>query len=210
MGAEAAAAMCYTPPVNITSAVFVKSVGSVADLPRGRFPEIAVCGRSNVGKSSLINCLLRRHGLARVSGVPGRTQLLNFFLVNDEFFLVDLPGYGYARVPERVSRTWGPLVEGYLGGDRDLRTVLLVLDARREVTEHDRRMKQFLNHLSLDCLPILTKIDKIPRAARREQRRRAAAALGLEEPLQLIPFSARSGEGRDEVLVTIGRSLRGA
>ncbi|MGH7428999.1 MAG: ribosome biogenesis GTP-binding protein YihA/YsxC, partial [Candidatus Methylomirabilaceae bacterium] len=157
--------------MKVLSAEFVGSVASLAQLPRQRRPEVAVAGRSNVGKSSLINSLLGRRGLARVSGVPGRTQLLNYFLVNNEFYLVDLPGYGYARVPVSIRRTWGPLIEGYLSAGRDLRTVLLLIDARQGATDKDLQMKQLLRDLSLDCLPILTKIDKLPRTTRPAQLR---------------------------------------
>lgn len=195
--------------MKILSAEFLTSVASLAQLPRQRRPEIAAAGRSNVGKSSLINCLLRRRGLARVSGVPGRTQLLNFFLVNEGFYLVDLPGYGYAKVPDAIRRAWGPLVEGYLAAGRDIRAVILLLDARQGVTEKDRQMKQFLDDLSLDCLPILTKIDKLRWNARQSQIRDAAQALGLPYPRGIIPFSARSEEGREELLAAIGACVRG-
>ena len=195
--------------MKILSAEFVTSASSLAQLPRWRRPEIAITGRSNVGKSSLINSLLRRRGLARVSAVPGRTQLLNFFLVNQEFYLVDLPGYGYAKVPEVVRRTWGPLVEGYLEAGRDLRAVILLLDARQGVTEKDLLMKRLLDDLSLDCLPVLTKIDKLRRTARRAQFLDAADALGLGDPRGIIPFSAKSEEGREELLAAIAARVKG-
>ena len=195
--------------MKILSAEFVTSASSLAQLPRWRRPEIAITGRSNVGKSSLINSLLRRRGLARVSAVPGRTQLLNFFLVNQEFYLVDLPGYGYAKVPEVVRRTWGPLVEGYLEAGRDLRVVILLLDARQGVTEKDLLMKRLLDDFSLECLPVLTKIDKLRRTARRAQFLDAADALGLGDPRGIIPFSAKSEEGREELLAAIATRVKG-
>ncbi len=191
------------------SAEFVTSVASLGQLPRDRRPEIAVAGRSNVGKSSLINCLLHHRGLARVSGVPGRTQLLNFFLVNRTFYLVDLPGYGYAKVPEAVRRAWGPLVEGYLEAGRDLRGVILLLDARQGVTEKDLQMKQLLDELSLDCVPVLTKIDKLPRSARHAQVRAVADSFGMDDARAIIPFSARSEEGRQELLAAIAARVKG-
>lgn len=201
--------VCYTRRMKILSADFVTSAASVARLPRERRPEIAVAGRSNVGKSSLLNCLLRRRGLARVSGTPGRTQLLNFFLVNQEFYLVDLPGYGYAKAPEAVRRTWGPLVEGYLQAGRDLRGVILLLDARQGATEKDLQMKQLLDDLSLDCLPVLTKIDKLGMTDRRRQGVEVAGALGLADPQAILHFSARSGEGREHLLAAIAARVRG-
>jgi len=199
----------YTATMKILSAEFVTSVAWLGQLPRERRPEIAVAGRSNVGKSSLINCLLRRRGLARVSAVPGRTQLLNFFLINQEFYLVDLPGYGYAKVPEAVRQAWGPLVEGYLEAGRDLRAVILLLDARQGVTEKDLRMKQLLDARSLDCLPVLTKIDKLRKTARHAQFCDADDALGLSDPNVIIPFSAKSEEGREELLAAIAARVKG-
>lgn len=190
--------------MKILSAEFVTSVASLAQLPREQRPEIAVAGRSNVGKSSLINCLLRRRGLARVSAMPGRTQLLNLFLVNQDFYLVDLPGYGYAKVPDSIRRTWGLLVEGYLASGRDLRAVIVLLDARQGVTEKDLQMKQLLDNLSLDWIPVLTKIDKLRRTARHAHIRGAAHALGLSDPRAIIPFSAKSEEGRESLLAIIG------
>lgn len=190
--------------MKILSAEFVASVASIAQLPREQRAEIAVVGRSNVGKSSLINCLLRRRGLARVSAVPGRTQLLNLFLVNRDFYLVDLPGYGYAKAPESIRRAWGPLVEGYLAVSRNLRVVVVLLDARQGVTERDLQMKRLLDELSLDWIPVLTKIDKLRRTARQPQICSVAHTLGLSDPQSIIPFSAKSEEGREPLLAIIG------
>lgn len=186
------------------------SVASVAHLPGRRCPEIAVAGRSNVGKSSLINSLLGRRGLARVSSAPGRTQCLNYFLVNDEFYLVDLPGYGYARVPDAIRRTWGPLIEGYLAAGRDLRLVLLLIDARRGVADTDLYMYRYVHDLSLDCLPILTKIDKLPRTARPARVRDVTASFRLADPAGVLHYSAKSHEGRDGLLAAVRARLRGA
>ena len=195
--------LCYTDTMKILAAEFVTSIASLAQLPREQRAEIAVVGRSNVGKSSLINCLLRRRGLARVSAAPGRTQLLNFFLVNQDFYLVDLPGYGYAKVPESIRRAWGPLVEGYLAASRDLRAVIVLLDARQGVTEKDLQMKRLLDNLSIGWIPVLTKIDKLRRTGRDAQIRDAAHALGLSDPLAIIPFSSKSEEGRESLLAII-------
>jgi GTP-binding protein len=199
----------YTAGMKILSAEFVTSVASLVQLPRDRRPEIAVSGRSNVGKSSLINCLLRRRGIARVSAVPGRTQLLNFFLVNQDFYFVDLPGYGYAKVPEAIRREWGPLVEGYLKAGRDLRAVILLLDARQGATEKDLQMKQLLDEFLLDCIPVLTKIDKLRKTARHAQCRKVAEALGLGGSQVIIPFSAKSEEGREELVAAIAARVKG-
>jgi GTP-binding protein len=194
--------------VNVVTAEFKISVSSLPQLPREQRAEIAVVGRSNVGKSSLINCLLRRRGLARVSAVPGRTQLLNFFLINRDFYLVDLPGYGYAKAPESIRRTWGPLVEGYLAARRNLRVVLVLLDARQGVTERDLQMTRLLDEFSLGWVPVLTKIDKLRRTARQAQICGVAQALGLSDPRSIIPFSAKSGEGRESMLAVIGGCVR--
>lgn len=189
--------------MNVATAEFKVSVSSLAQLPGEQRAEIAVVGRSNVGKSSLINCLLRRRGLARVSAVPGRTQLLNFFLVNRDFYLVDLPGYGYAKAPESIRRTWGPLVEGYLAARRNLRVVVVLLDARQGVTERDLQMTRLLDDLSVDWVPVLTKIDKLRRTARQAQICGVAHALGVSDPRSIIPFSAKSEEGRESLLAVI-------
>lgn len=206
--ASGAEKLCYTGAMKILSAEFVTSVSSLAQLPREQRAEIAVVGRSNVGKSSLINCLLRRRGLARVSAVPGRTQLLNYFLVNQDFYLVDLPGYGYAKVPESIRRAWGPLVEGYLAASRDLRAVIVLLDARQGVTEKDLQMKRLLDNLSIGWVPVLTKVDKLRRTVRDAHIRDAAYALGLRDPEAIIPFSAKSEEGRESLLAIIGSCAR--
>jgi GTP-binding protein len=157
----------------------------------------------------MINCLLGRRGLARVSRTPGRTRLLNVFLVNQAFYLVDLPGYGYAKVPETVRQAWGPMVEEYLTSASDLRAVILLLDARRGVTENDLRMKRFLDDVSLCCLPVLTKIDKLRRSARDALVRDVAGALGLSDPREVITFSAKSAEGREDLLAAIGARVKG-
>jgi len=195
--------VCYTEPMKILSVEFVKSVSSLAQLPREQRAEIAVVGRSNVGKSSLINCLLRRRGLARVSATPGRTQCLNYFLVNQDFYLVDLPGYGYARAPESVRQAWGPLVEGYLSARRELRAVIVLLDARQGATERDQLMARLLGELAIEWIPVLTKIDKLRRNARDVQIRSVAQALDVSDARAIIPFSARSEEGRDRVLAAV-------
>ncbi|MBZ0168519.1 MAG: ribosome biogenesis GTP-binding protein YihA/YsxC [Kofleriaceae bacterium] len=181
----------------------MKSVSSLVQLPREQRAEIAVVGRSNVGKSSLINCLLRRRGLARVSATPGRTQLLNYFLINQDFYLVDLPGYGYAKAPDAIRQAWGPLVEGYLAARRDLRAVMVLFDARQGVTDRDQLMTRLLGELSIKWIPVLTKIDKLRRNARHPQICSVAQALGVRDARAIIPFSAKSEEGRDRLLAAI-------
>jgi GTP-binding protein len=174
----------------------------------GSLPQVAFSGRSNVGKSSLINTLLRRtrNKIAHVSSTPGKTQALNFFLVNGDFFLVDLPGYGYARVPEARRAEWAKLIEWYLGDSGQVRGVVHLVDARHPPTEHDLRMVSYLGELGLPTLVVLTKVDKLKKTERQHAIPRAAEALGIEES-QLLPFSSKTGEGRDELLEALEELL---
>jgi GTP-binding protein len=166
--------------------------------PAPRLPEVAFSGRSNVGKSSLLNALVRRKALARVSSTPGKTREINFFDVNGEFLLVDLPGYGYARVSKTQRASWRPLIEGYLRTSTELRGVVQLIDARHEPTADDLTMLEFLAELEVPTLVVLTKTDKLrPRDV--PERVRAIAERAGVEPSQLIPFSAVTGEGRDEL-----------
>ncbi|MBT8336756.1 MAG: ribosome biogenesis GTP-binding protein YihA/YsxC [Gemmatimonadetes bacterium] len=178
----------------------VKSDGPIP----GDLPQVAFSGRSNVGKSSLINTLLRRHRskIARVSSTPGKTQALNFYRVNDRFFLLDLPGFGYARVPKAMRNQWRGLIEGYLARDVDLRGVVHLVDARHDPTPQDLQMLDFLAQLGMPTLVVLTKIDKLKRNQRARSIARAAERLGVDAE-QLLPFSSKSGEGRDELLGAI-------
>jgi len=167
----------------------------------GDLPQIAFSGRSNVGKSSLINTLLRRNRskIARVSATPGKTQALNFFQVNDDFFLVDLPGYGYAKVPKSVSGAWAKLIDWYLKESGAVKGVVHLVDVRREPTEHDIHMVAYLAELGIPALVILTKMDKLKRSQRKKAIARSMAALELDED-QLLPFSSKTGEGREDLL----------
>ena len=167
----------------------------------GTLPQVAFSGRSNVGKSSLINTLLQRtrKKIARVSGTPGKTQALNFYLVNDDFFLVDLPGFGYAKVPEGMRDGWAGLIEWYLSESGNVRGVVHLVDARHKPTPHDLRMVSYLADIGLPTLVVLTKIDKLKRHQRRNTVTRALEALELDEA-QLVSFSSKTGEGRDSLL----------
>ena len=166
--------------------------------PESELPEIAFSGRSNVGKSSLLNKLVRRKALARVSATPGKTREINFFRVNDAFHLVDLPGYGYARVSKAARHAWRPLIEGYLRTSTQLRGVVQLVDARHEPSADDLRMMDFLASLGVPTIVVATKVDKLSRSERGPTLAALAAHLGIEED-QLIPFSARTGEGRDDL-----------
>jgi len=164
-------------------------------------PQVAFSGRSNVGKSSLINVLLKRtrKKLARVSGEPGKTQSLNFYRVNDHFFLVDLPGFGYAKVSAKVRASWKTLIEQYLEGERMLRGVVHLVDARHDPTATDRQMVAYLAERKLPTLVVLTKMDKLKKVQRARAVTRAMDDLGLDEE-QLLAFSAKTGEGREDLL----------
>ncbi len=166
--------------------------------PPTELPEVAFAGRSNVGKSSLLNKLVRRKAFARVSRTPGRTREINFFRVNDSFILSDLPGYGYARISKEKKADWKPLIEGYLKRTPTLAGVVLLLDIRREPSEDDIAMLDFLAEIGVPAVIVLTKVDKVSRVAAAERAEAIMAALALSRD-QTIPFSATTGEGRDEL-----------
>lgn len=190
-------------PLVIRSLEFLGGMASPGGWrPEPRLPEIAFAGRSNVGKSSLINKLVHRKKLARVSNTPGRTREINFFEVNGSFILADLPGYGYARVSKERKAGWRPLIEGYLRGSPALRGVVQLLDARHEPTDDDLHMLEFLADTALPTLVVATKIDKLPRAERHERISELARQAGVDEA-QVIPFSAVTAEGRDELAEAI-------
>jgi len=195
--------------VRILDVEFAGAMGRAGDPPPGDLPQVAFAGRSNVGKSSLINRLLGRHRkvVARVSSTPGKTQEINFYRVRAELasgrtlalFVVDLPGYGYARAPAAVKARWRPLIEGFLRGNERLLGVVQLVDIRHEPTADDRRMIAFLASLGLPTLLVLTKADKLKATARARREAEMAGELGVEAG-QVIPFSAPTGAGRDELL----------
>jgi GTP-binding protein len=176
--------------------------------PESALPEIAFSGRSNVGKSSLLNRLVGRKKLARVSRTPGRTREINFFRVNDLFVMADLPGYGYARVSKARKAEWRPLLEGYISKTPQLAGVVHLLDMRRQPSEDDVAMLDFLSVLGMPTIVVLTKSDKLTRKAAAEQADAIARSL-LLDPEQTIPFSAVTGEGRDELASAIVSAVSG-
>jgi GTP-binding protein len=184
----------------------VEFIGGMAEKhgwrPDSPLPEVAFAGRSNVGKSSLLNALVRRKSFARVSRTPGRTREINFFRVNNNFVLVDLPGYGYARISKEKKAEWRPMIESYLRRTTQLRGIVLLLDIRREPSEDDRAMLDFLAEVEVPTIVALTKTDKLSKAAARDGAVQIARSLALE-PEQVIPFSAHTGEGRVELLEAI-------
>ena len=166
--------------------------------PEATLPEIAFAGRSNVGKSSLLNRLVRRKAFARVSNTPGRTRELNFFLVNKVFVLVDLPGYGYAKISKARRAEWRPLIEGYLKTSPALRGIVQLLDVRHAPTDDDRQLFDMLAEIGVPAIIAVTKIDKLAKPKVSERIHALAVELELDED-QMIPFSAVTGEGRDEL-----------
>lgn len=183
--------------MKIKSASFVKSATSPEHYPHDDRPEIAFMGRSNVGKSSLINSMLGTRGLARTSSTPGRTQLINFFLVNDAFYFVDLPGYGYARVPVDVKREWGPMVEKYLATRPNLVLSILITDSRHEPTKLDLLMREWLSARGKPFIIVATKADKLTNNQLRANLRRASAVLGKDS--EIVAYSAVTRSGADRI-----------
>lgn len=176
--------------------------------PPAHLPEVAFAGRSNVGKSSLINRLVNRKKAARVSNTPGRTREINFFDVNGQFVLADLPGYGYARISKGQRAAWRPLIEGYLRDNPMLRGIVLLLDARHRPSDDDLQMLDFLASVGTPTIIVATKIDKL-KAAERAPRIEALSREAGVELDQLIPFSAVTAEGRDELAAAIVQLVGG-
>ncbi len=190
----------------IKSTEFIKSAAKPAHYPPATLPEIAFAGRSNVGKSSLINVLVNRKSLVRTSSTPGRTQLINFFSVNDRFILVDLPGYGYAKVPLAVKKEWGPMMETYLSSRSTLSGVVLIFDIRRTPLAEDRQMLDWLRAYDIPPLLVVTKCDKVSRNERARQAKVIASSLGVATA-ELTFFSTLTREGKDEIWEKIERLL---
>ena len=191
--------------MRITAARFLGAAAAPGGEPRPGPPEVAIAGRSNVGKSSLINTLTGWRGLARTSATPGRTRQVNFFLLNERFVLVDLPGYGFAVGSEEERRAWGPLVETYLRARRTLRGVVLIVDVRRGPEAEEDELLAFLAHVRLPAVVVATKLDKLGRDAGRRAVDTLAARVGERAPV--IAFSARTGEGRISLWRLIGEWL---
>jgi GTP-binding protein len=185
--------------LDIRSVEFSRAAYQPGDFPRDGRPQIAMVGRSNVGKSSLINAVLNRKGIARVSQTPGKTQAVQFYLINDKFYLVDLPGYGYAKVPKSMSRSWGELVRGYLENADDLRLIFLLLDVRRTPGEHDLQMHQWARELDgIDERIVLTKSDKLSNNQLTTSVRDIAKELELDQSA-LIAASSVTKKGIDQI-----------
>ena len=181
--------------------------GITSVLPENDKPEIAFAGKSNVGKSSLINALMNRKSYARISATPGKTQTINYYSINDEMYLVDLPGYGYAKVSEQEKIKWGQLIERYLHSSAQLKAVFLLIDIRHAPSENDRIMYQWIVDQGFHPIIIATKLDKIKRSQVQKQIKAIKEGLNLLPGTKVIPFSAETKQGRDEIWEVIN-SLR--
>lgn len=193
--------------MKITSAEFVKSSFSEQDWPRTKLPEVAFLGRSNVGKSSLINSLLGVKGLARTSSTPGRTQALNFFLINRRFHFVDLPGYGYARVPRAIRESWGEIVTSYLAKRESLVLLIQIVDSRHEPTTLDLQLREWLTAYAKPHLTVATKSDKLSQNVLGKNLKRAREVLGALGSGEVVTYSALTGHGRERVWRAIEEAL---
>ncbi|CAM2068205.1 ribosome biogenesis GTP-binding protein YihA/YsxC [Sulfidibacter corallicola] len=192
--------------MQVRSAVFVKSVADPSGLLKRPIPHFVFSGRSNVGKSSLLNCLLNRKGLAKTSRTPGKTRLLNYFLINDQFFFVDIPGYGFARVSKKEQEKWGRLIDTYLTDTPFIGSVFQLLDIRHDPTAQDRQMIEWLQQSDLSFRIILTKADKLSRNKIAQHRRNIAKSLGMDEG-SLIATSSESGLGIREIWAFLNQAF---
>ncbi|MFS0672963.1 ribosome biogenesis GTP-binding protein YihA/YsxC [Ornithinibacillus sp. 179-J 7C1 HS] len=184
--------------MKVTNAEIVISAVSKKQYPNDQLPEIALAGRSNVGKSSFINKLINRKNLARTSSKPGKTQTLNFYRINDAFYFVDVPGYGYAKVSKTEREKWGKMMEEYFQTRETLKAVFLITDIRHEPTRDDIQMYEFLKHFDLPVVVIATKLDKIPKGKRAQHIKRTLNTLQIDKGDLVLPFSSETGEGKDE------------
>ena len=173
--------------------------GVTSEFPENSHPEVAFSGKSNVGKSSLINALMNRKSLARTSSQPGKTQTINYYNINQEIYFVDLPGYGYANANQSVKAKWGRMIEKYLQQSKQLRSIFLLIDIRHAPTENDRTMYDWIVHNGYKPIIIATKLDKIKRSQVQKQLKLIRTTLGLDEDTIMIPFSSETKQGREEI-----------
>ncbi len=183
--------------------------GVTSKLPDNKFPEVAFAGKSNVGKSSLINALMQRKALARTSAQPGKTQTINFYNVNDEIYFVDLPGYGYAKVSQTEKEKWGKMIEKYLHTSKQLKAVFLLIDIRHDPSANDVNMYEWMKYQGFAPIVIATKADKINRSQLPKQLKVVRTGLKMDKGGILIPFSAETKAGRDEIYEIIDKIIEG-
>lgn len=179
--------------------------GITSKLPENKLPEIAFAGKSNVGKSSLINALMNRKSYARISATPGKTQTINYYNINQELYLVDLPGYGYAKISEQEKQKWGQMVERYLHSSKQLKAVFLLIDIRHEPSANDKMMYDWIVSQGYHPIIIATKFDKIKRSQKDKQVKLVRQGLELPDGTNVIPFSSVTKQGRDELWELVER-----
>ncbi|MBR7553434.1 ribosome biogenesis GTP-binding protein YihA/YsxC [Allobacillus sp. GCM10007491] len=184
--------------MKINQAELIISAVSAKQYPEGGLPEIALAGRSNVGKSSFINKMINRKALARTSSKPGKTQTLNFYQLNESFYFVDVPGYGYAKVSKKEREAWGKMMEEYFVTRESLKATVLLIDSRHEPTKDDQVMYDFLKHYEIPVIVVATKIDKLSKSKKAKHLKIIKDVLELESEDHLVGFSAETAEGKEE------------
>ncbi|WP_028402960.1 ribosome biogenesis GTP-binding protein YihA/YsxC [Ectobacillus panaciterrae] len=194
--------------MKVTKSEIVISAVKPAQYPQEDFPEIALAGRSNVGKSSFINKMLNRKGLARISSKPGKTQTLNFYIINDIMHFVDVPGYGYAKVSKKEREAWGKMIETYFTSREQLKAVVLIVDLRHPPTNDDVMMYDFLKHYEIPVIIVATKADKIPKGKWQKHLKVVKETLEIEQGDAVVLFSSETGLGKDEAWSAIHHFTR--
>jgi len=189
--------------MEIKQSDFIISAVAASQYPKDDFPEVAFVGKSNVGKSSLINALTNRRKLAKVSGTPGKTRLVNFFLINKEVYFVDLPGYGYAKISREQQKTWGKMIESYLQGRRTLKKFVLLVDSRHKPTEDDIIMHNWIKHYGVECIVVATKVDKLTKSEIAKSQKLIKETLDFEPNDKLVYISSSKKTGKQELIDTI-------
>ncbi|SFA38961.1 GTP-binding protein [Parageobacillus thermantarcticus] len=193
--------------MNVTKAEIVVSAVRPEQYPDGALPEFALAGRSNVGKSSFINKMINRKNLARTSSKPGKTQTLNFYLINEALYFVDVPGYGFAKVSKKEREAWGKMMETYFTTREQLRAVVLLVDLRHPPTKDDVMMYEFLKHYEIPTIIVATKADKVPKGKWQKHRKIVRETLNIVDGDELILFSAETGQGKEEAWAALERFL---
>ena len=195
--------------INLNNAEFIRSAAKPADFPRDRLPQIVFAGRSNVGKSSVINRLLNRKNFARVGSAPGKTTHINYFLIDKQLYLVDIPGYGYAKVSKQERDRWGRLIEAWFADTALMTLGVLIVDARHKPTADDCTMAEVFQMSEKPFVVVANKLDKLKKSEIEENLLRIRDTLELEHDVKIIPFSAEKGEGKQELLMVIMNELQG-
>lgn len=193
--------------MKVTSADIVISAVKPEQYPSESIPEFALAGRSNVGKSSFINKMINRKALARTSSKPGKTQTLNFYIINDILHFVDVPGYGYAKVSKSERAAWGKMIETYFTSREQLKAAILIVDLRHPPTKDDVAMYEFLKYYDLPCIVIATKADKIPKGKWQKHLKVTRETLGMDKEDDLLLFSSETGEGKDKVWAVLKKFM---